>query len=133
MIIFVDFINRFIIFCNAMNIVNYGDKLRRIRKQKDLSQTQMADITGFSQSMISTFEKNTFPELEYVYKFCIYFNIPIWEFFDIDNDIEKKYNIPNELVGLCDKIKRLSHPLQAKFLLHMESGLDLIDPSVAAR
>jgi transcriptional regulator with XRE-family HTH domain len=106
----------------------YGEKLKKIRESHNLSQDEIALIGEVSQSAVSNYEKAAFPDLEYTAKICAYYKIPLWEFFDLNGEIEKKYNIPQELINLCDRIKALKTPTQEKFLYHVRTGLDLIAP-----
>ena len=98
----------------------YGEKLKNIRKKHGLTQDQMESLTGVSQSTISVYETAAYPDLEYIVKVCKHHGIPLWEFFDADREIEKKFNLPNELMGVCQRIQKLSHDKQAKFLLRAD-------------
>lgn len=115
----------FYLFVTAM----YGEKLKKIREAHNLSQEEIAVIGKVSQSAVSNYEKAAYPDLDYIAKICTYYKIPLWEFFDLNGEIEKKYHIPKELVDLCDRIKALKTPTQEKFLYHVSTGLDLIAPA----
>ena len=57
---------------------DFGKKLADLRKQKGISQEQLASDLNISQSSISNYESGlTKPDTEILKKICDYFNVPI--------------------------------------------------------
>lgn len=58
--------------------MSFGRNLERIRKDKKVSQTTLAQELGLTQQMISSYEKNvSSPNIETLIKIADYFNISI--------------------------------------------------------
>ena len=60
-----------------------GDRLKTLRKHYGYSQTDIAEKLNTSQHNVSYYESNIELTglLDYIYKFCLYFRIPVYEFF----------------------------------------------------
>ena len=57
---------------------DFGKKLADLRKQRGISQEQLATDLNISQSSISNYESGiTKPDTEILKKICDYFNVPI--------------------------------------------------------
>ena len=89
----------------------WGDKIKKLRKELGLTQTECAQITGHAQSSISGYEKSENSDLDYIAKLCKYANIPLWQFFapdDVkileDEDHVALYNHYSHLPGEVKKI-----------------------------
>ena len=109
---------------------NFGKKLVELRKQKGLSQEQLAMDLNISQSSISNYESGaTKPDTDVLQKIAEYFNIPIAYFFsdektifytnennsgNIGNFINSTFNtISEKVIELYEwKIKALEEKLQ---------------------
>ncbi len=56
--------------------MNFGEKIRSMREDKDLSQTQVGDILGMSQMKISRMETGgAEPALGDIVAICRFFNV----------------------------------------------------------
>ena len=61
------------------------NNLKKIRKNNNLSQEQLAEILGISRQAISKWESGSaYPEMEKIIQLCEKFNVPVI----IDGDIE---------------------------------------------
>jgi len=61
----------------------YGNKIRKFREEKNLSQEFIAEKTGMPQTSISTWERSEFPPIEFVIEALKILkpNMKLWEFF----------------------------------------------------
>ena len=86
---------------NKYIYVIVGQNIRRIRKEKGLTQLQLADLIQYSEGTIANIENNSFQtfSLEFLYILAKKLNISMDEFFrgcDLpDVNIEKKSELPN--------------------------------------
>ena len=72
---------------NKYIYVIVGHNIKRIRKQKNLTQVQLADLIQYNEGTIANIENNSYQtfSLEFVYILSKKLNVPITEFFkDID-------------------------------------------------
>ncbi len=72
---------------NKYIYVIVGRNIRRIRKLKNLTQVQLADLVQYSEGTIANIENSSYQtfSLEFVYILSKKLNVPIVEFFkDID-------------------------------------------------
>lgn len=77
--------------------MSFGKKLYELRKQKGLSQEDLAVDLNISQSSISNYEQNfTKPDIVFLEKVSLYLNIPIEDFFT--GDSITYYNYKNQTV-----------------------------------
>lgn len=54
----------------------FSERIRALREDRDLNQTDMAEILGTNQRKISRFETGDCePNIEDIKNYCIYFNI----------------------------------------------------------
>ena len=108
----------------------FGKKLSELRKEKGLSQEQLATDLNISQSSISNYESGTTkPDTDILQKIAEYFKVPIAYFFsdeknifytnennggNIGNFINSTFNIISEkLIELYEKrIKDLEDEIQ---------------------
>lgn len=73
---------------NKYIYVIIGQNLKRIRKEKGLTQVQLADLIHYSEGTIANIENNSFQtfSIEFIYVASKKLNVPIIEFFKgIDN------------------------------------------------
>lgn len=64
-----------------------GKNIRRIRKERKLTQIKLADLTGYNEGTIANAENNSYQtfSLEFLYVISKALDIPMSEFFkDID-------------------------------------------------
>ena len=81
----------------------FQDKLKNLRKEKDITQNELAKEIFVSRSLIAKFETGTvFPSREILEKIALYFDVPISELIEQDEatlvaveaqDISKKINL----------------------------------------
>jgi len=65
--------------------VKIGEKIRELRKQRDVTQEQLAAFLGVTNQAVSKWEsENGYPDIEYV--------VPIAEFFKVTTDFLLDYN-----------------------------------------
>jgi len=72
---------------NKYIYVAVGKNIKRIRKEKGLTQVQLADLVCYNEGTIANIENNSFQtfSLEFLYMLAKKLEIPIVEFFkDID-------------------------------------------------
>lgn len=75
-----------------------GDRLRTLRKSKNMSQDDLANIVGVSKSSISCYEKETrTPSLETMIDFMTIFGVTSDYLIGSDNLIKTFSDEPNEL------------------------------------
>ena len=63
--------------------MKYGRKNKRIRKEKGLTQVQLADLVGYNDGTIANIENSSYQtfSLEFIYVISKMLNVPIEEFF----------------------------------------------------
>lgn len=82
-----------------------GPKIRQLRKERKLTQTDLAARIGIQQSDLSRMEKGEYRvSLDTLFKILAEFNVSIGEFFD---DVNRETVSPHE-VKLVRDIKNLS-------------------------
>lgn len=72
---------------NKYIYVIVGQNIRRIRKEKGLTQVQLADLVQYNDGTIANIENSSYQtfSLEFVYLISKKLNVPMTEFFkDID-------------------------------------------------
>ncbi len=78
-----------------------GDRIKEIRTNHNITQTQLANALDVSKSIISAYENNIrSPSLDILFKLQDYFNVPISYFFDEDN--EDYYRLTVDITDLTD-------------------------------
>ncbi len=81
-----------------------GPKIRQLRKERKLTQTELASRIGIQQSDLSRMEKGEYRvSLDTLFKILAVFNVSISEFFD---DVNKESLTPRD-VQLMRDLKRL--------------------------
>ncbi len=67
---------------NKYIYVIVGKNIRRIRREKGLTQVQLADLTGYNEGTISNIENDSYQtfSLEFVYVISKKLNVPMEEF-----------------------------------------------------
>ncbi|MDD7183290.1 helix-turn-helix domain-containing protein [Peptostreptococcus porci] len=69
--------------------MNYGEKIKKARKSKNITQYMLADLSGLSRSYISALEINKYvPSIEALAKISVALDVPLSYF--TDNDIGRK-------------------------------------------
>lgn len=69
---------------NKYIYVIVGKNIKKIRKEKGLTQVQLADKIGYSDGTISNIENSSYQtfSLEFIYVIAKALNVPIARFFD---------------------------------------------------
>lgn len=71
--------------------MNFGEKIKNIRKEKKMTQEQMANILNVSRQAISNWENNkNFPDLEMIIKISSFFSFTLDELILGDDDTMTK-------------------------------------------
>jgi Predicted transcriptional regulators len=67
---------------------NFGERIKHLRKQRDLNQSELAKILGVSRTMISAYESDMRkPSYENLMEIVSYFNVSMdWMFGNVEND-----------------------------------------------
>lgn len=85
--------------------MKFSDQLSLLRKEKNLSQRQVAADLGISQALLSHYEKGLRePRLDFVVKFCDYYDVSA----DFLLGRTEKRGDPEDIALLCAKIHELS-------------------------
>lgn len=85
---------------------SFGDKLKKLRLQKDLSQQQLADFLGTSKQVISRYETNQrTPKITVAQEYADRLNIPLNYLID-DSITEIPHNKKDNLPSLNKKDER---------------------------
>lgn len=68
---------------NKYIYVIVGKNIKRIRKEKGLTQVQLADLVGYNDGTIANIENSSYQtfSLEFLYVISKMLNVPIEEFF----------------------------------------------------
>ena len=70
----------------------FGKKLRTIRKQRDLTQEQFAEVLDISVDFLSLIERGlNAPSFESIESFSIILGMPVRDFFDFTPDTAVKW------------------------------------------
>lgn len=78
----------------------FGDKLQSLRKDKKLSQEELADKLGVSRQAVSKWESgSTYPEMDKLIMLCKIFNVSLDE---LTNDSIKDLNVDNKQKNKID-------------------------------
>ena len=80
--------------------MNLSDNLKRIRKENNLSQEQLADKLGVSRQSVSKWESGqAYPEMDKVLQLCQLFNLNIDELLNQNiKDVNNKKQAKNILL-----------------------------------
>src|SRR5690606_24073621 len=89
---------------------NIGQKLRALRKAKNLTTQELADKVNVSQSYISRFENGrAIPDIDMLERILQALDTNLSSFFSTDLE-----NIPEDLIQLIDTVKTLSPEARIK-------------------
>lgn len=109
---------------------NFSENLKKIRKDNNLSQEQLADLLNVSRQAISKWESSTaYPEMEKIILICKKFNVNIDDLLnkdikEINSEIESKKNINNYIEKFLNFISdsvnlfiKMSFKTKLKFII----------------
>lgn len=92
------------------DILTIGDRIRALRKEKGLTQQELAQKLGVSASMVGQYETNVRkPKLETLEKFASSLGVSITEIVDI-SDVSPSLNAAIPLLHKCEDIITRSTP-----------------------
>lgn len=110
--------NSNIYFKIMSNSLSISERIKELRKKKDLSQDQFADIIGAKRNNIAQWEAgNNNPSLEYLTSICEHFGVTAdWVLFGITAQQETSASpltqVGDSLIELADHIKKLGISLK---------------------
>ena len=89
--------------------LNFGDNLKKIRTEKNISQSELAEILGMHATHLSRYERNvSAPSIEILKKIADKLNVTTDMLIYGSTDDKAKTNIKdNELLGMFAKIQTL--------------------------
>lgn len=107
-----------------------GPKIRSLRKERKLTQTELASRIGIQQSDLSRMEKGEYRvSLDTLFKILAEFNVSISEFFD---DVAKSSMTPRD-VQMMREIKRLPgkarQEVEAFIAFKRAQNIPIVDPA----
>lgn len=69
--------------------MNFSDKLKKLRNEKNITQTELADAIYISRSMIAKYENGlVYPTKETAEKIAVYFNVKLSDLIDKDENVQ---------------------------------------------
>ncbi len=81
---------------------NFGNNLIKLRKRKNITQMELAEILGVSYSTIAMYETNKRqPRMDVVVKIANYFDVPISELIEIETTDTNIINVLNNLKNIA--------------------------------
>lgn len=97
--------------------MNYGELMKDIRFENDITQQEMANILGIARSTYNIYEQQyVIIPLKYLIKFCNYFHIAIDYLFELSNKkdcLQLTNDIDLKLTGIkLRKIRKENHLTQ---------------------
>ncbi len=99
--------------------INVGNRLRLLRRERNLSQKKLAEKTGISQSFISSIESNKqSPTVNSLERLCFFLGIDLADFFN-----QSEVTIPEHLKPLFKRLKYMT-PVQVKHLTNFITSLN---------
>lgn len=89
---------------------NLGERIRTLRKAKNLTTQELADKVNISQSYISRFENNrAIPDIDMLERILTALNSSLSTFFT-----DEFQDMPDDLIQLIDTVKMLSPEARMK-------------------
>ena len=74
--------------------MNYGNKLKVLRKENGLNQKQLSEKLNVHQGTVSAWEKSHYQPLEAIEKVCQFYKISVWQFF-LPTEMDQSEIIPS--------------------------------------
>ncbi len=69
--------------------MNFSEKLKKLRNEKNITQTELADAIYISRSMIAKYENGlVYPTKETAEKIAVYFNVKLSDLIDKDENVQ---------------------------------------------
>jgi transcriptional regulator with XRE-family HTH domain len=99
-------------------MINLGEKLLSIRKERGISSSKLEILSGVNQSTISRIETNAqSPTIDTLLKLCEALGVTLFDLFD-NNDI------PADMINLINTAKQLSPKQRQKVTEMLQSFLN---------
>lgn len=98
---------------------NYGKKIKDLRREKEISQKELAARVGISPPNLSQWEAMTLPPLEGIIKVCQELEIPLWQFFLTEEETVTDFMPPwfrQEHLEFIKELSQLPEDLQDTLL-----------------
>jgi transcriptional regulator with XRE-family HTH domain len=97
-------------------MIYFGTRLKELRKEKNLTQQELADKVDLVKGSISAYEKSLkYPSVEVLIKLCNYFNVSSDYLLGLSDEKEiKKYDLTEEQMELVTKMIIQFHQLNNK-------------------
>ena len=121
------------------NEVTIGDRIRRIRKKRRLTQAELAMMSGLSLSAIQGYEQGRYePKRKSLESIAEVFKIPVDELYDMPAQLFGKGNSMEELIKRLERViqtgapdKDGQHPITAEVVLEVVKGLSELSTNLA--
>jgi transcriptional regulator with XRE-family HTH domain len=75
----------------------WGIKIKNLLKQHSMSQKELSAATKTPESSVSIWINQTYPPLDFIEKVCIYFEIPMWQFFAPEDASIPSWVMPEDI------------------------------------
>ena len=105
---------------------NFGERLKQLRREKNLTQEQLADVFGIARNSIFSYETGRrIPDIEVLKSYAGYFGVTADYLLGISD------NRTNETAGIGDKLGLKDDAIQA--LMQMNHSLKTAEEGIEAR
>jgi len=94
----------------------FGEKIRKLRKEANLNQADLAIMTGVSRPNVSFWEKADYPPLEAIVKICRALDINLSDFFKSEDENAKDNTPREEISTVINQIQNLPIETQDEIL-----------------
>ena len=102
--------------------MSIGAKIRKLRREKDITQRELGKIVGVAESTISLYESGrNIPDLNMMRKLAIFFNVSLDELAenDVIEDVPIEFSI--EEIKLITRFRKLSPISRQSMLAHLDN------------
>jgi len=106
--------------------MDYSKQLNRLKRERNLTQEDIARKAGVTQQTISNWINKRYPSLENIENLCNALGMEVWEFFIPKDDIAKYYKISPEALIAAQAIDRLKPEQKAAALGMINGFLDVL-------
>ena len=84
--------------------LNIGNTIKYLRKEKDITQDELADILGVSYKSVSRWETGTcYPDMELLPVISDFFGVTIDKLLGVDENIEREKELRSTNSGLMNR------------------------------
>jgi transcriptional regulator with XRE-family HTH domain len=106
----------------------YGERIKKLRKELEMSQGLLSQKTGFAQTSISVWEKSSYPPIDFIEKALKILKpkMSLSEFFYETEEEAKRFNLPKICVEMAHEINLLPDDLQEKIYNDFSNYLDTV-------